>query len=359
MEIIKKQIEFSPNSRIIAISDIHGDLTKFKQLLNDVNYDEKEDYLILLGDYVNRGKENLATLRYVMSLSKNERCIALLGNHDYLTIDFYENINEDNYYFFRWNANTLLREMCNEAKINLDSDISIKTLMEKLNNIFKDEFNFIRSLPTVLESKDYIFVHSGIKDNNSNNIYDYIAIDSYNNIADKNQKYVIVGHYPSVNFYENTLNYNPLLNYSNNVFTIDGGNTIKKAGQLNALIITKDEITSKYVDDLPIYKIIKNQYVCNKDVWKLTWPKNKIEVLENQDEFCLCYSYKYDSEVYIPKEFVYEYDGDIFTKDITNFMHNVKINDEVGLLFKTKKYSLVKHKGVIGWISNKCIFKED
>jgi Predicted phosphoesterase len=42
--------------RILAISDIHGELELFDSLLEKVNYDADEDQLILLGDYVDRGQ---------------------------------------------------------------------------------------------------------------------------------------------------------------------------------------------------------------------------------------------------------------------------------------------------------------
>ncbi len=38
--------------RILVISDIHGEIEKFEQLLEEAQYDAKQDQLILLGDYV-------------------------------------------------------------------------------------------------------------------------------------------------------------------------------------------------------------------------------------------------------------------------------------------------------------------
>ena len=37
--------------RILVISDIHGEIEKFEQLLEEAQYDAKQDQLILLGDY--------------------------------------------------------------------------------------------------------------------------------------------------------------------------------------------------------------------------------------------------------------------------------------------------------------------
>lgn len=41
--------------RTLVISDIHGELELFEQLLSNVQYNSRHDQLILLGDYVDRG----------------------------------------------------------------------------------------------------------------------------------------------------------------------------------------------------------------------------------------------------------------------------------------------------------------
>ncbi|MGQ0438381.1 metallophosphoesterase, partial [Bacillus sp. B-TM1] len=41
--------------RILVISDIHGEIEKFEKLLEEAQYDARQDQLILLGDYVDRG----------------------------------------------------------------------------------------------------------------------------------------------------------------------------------------------------------------------------------------------------------------------------------------------------------------
>ena len=51
--------------RILAISDIHGELELFDSLLEKLNYDADEDQLILLGDYVDRGRNSKGVLNRV------------------------------------------------------------------------------------------------------------------------------------------------------------------------------------------------------------------------------------------------------------------------------------------------------
>ena len=54
--------------RTLVVSDIHGCVDEFKQLLNKVNFNAEEDQLVLLGDYVDRGPESRETVEFVMFL---------------------------------------------------------------------------------------------------------------------------------------------------------------------------------------------------------------------------------------------------------------------------------------------------
>ena len=60
------------NRRILVISDIFGNFDALQRLLQKASYTH-EDYLILLGNLVERGPQSLQTLRYVMELSRSRR----------------------------------------------------------------------------------------------------------------------------------------------------------------------------------------------------------------------------------------------------------------------------------------------
>lgn len=53
--LIKKKNDY----RLIAISDIHGHLDRFKELLRKVNYDPVEDYLVIIGDFVEKRRPGI------------------------------------------------------------------------------------------------------------------------------------------------------------------------------------------------------------------------------------------------------------------------------------------------------------
>lgn len=65
--------------RIILIGDVHGCLKQLKKFLTYVKYDGgKNDHVILLGDFMNKGPDSIALLDYVM----DNKIDAILGNHE-------------------------------------------------------------------------------------------------------------------------------------------------------------------------------------------------------------------------------------------------------------------------------------
>ncbi|WP_461535807.1 symmetrical bis(5'-nucleosyl)-tetraphosphatase [Spongorhabdus nitratireducens] len=64
----------------MAVGDIQGCFSTLEKLLREVNFNSGQDQLWVCGDLVNRGPENLETLRFLKSLGK--RCVSVLGNHD-------------------------------------------------------------------------------------------------------------------------------------------------------------------------------------------------------------------------------------------------------------------------------------
>ena len=69
-------------TRIIAISDIHGNLAYLRGLTDKLHL-RADDALVLLGDLVEKGPESLATLRYAMALRERCRVYPVLGNCDF------------------------------------------------------------------------------------------------------------------------------------------------------------------------------------------------------------------------------------------------------------------------------------
>ncbi len=65
--------------RLIAVSDIHAHKEAFNQLLHQVNLKD-EDYLVILGDFIEKGPSSLEMLYRIRDLKKRERTFVLMGN---------------------------------------------------------------------------------------------------------------------------------------------------------------------------------------------------------------------------------------------------------------------------------------
>lgn len=65
-------------SMIYVTSDIHGCYQAFIRLLEEINFSDS-DFLYIIGDVIDRGKEPIETLKHVMKSSNME---LILGNHE-------------------------------------------------------------------------------------------------------------------------------------------------------------------------------------------------------------------------------------------------------------------------------------
>ena len=62
-----------------VIGDVHGCFDQFIRLVKKIDYDSKQDQIILTGDLVNRGPKSLDVLNYCMA---DKNVTTVLGNHD-------------------------------------------------------------------------------------------------------------------------------------------------------------------------------------------------------------------------------------------------------------------------------------
>ncbi len=70
---------------IYVMSDIHGCYDEFQRMLKLIQF-SKKDELYILGDVIDRGKSPIETLLYV---KKQKNIHLLLGNHEYMMLDYF------------------------------------------------------------------------------------------------------------------------------------------------------------------------------------------------------------------------------------------------------------------------------
>lgn len=161
-----------------AISDIHGCYHTFKELLNTIGLN-KNDELILLGDYINRGKYSKEVVDFIIQLESEKYNIhCLKGNHEEMIFDSI--LNDD------WPGG---------AEETLDS-FGISHLKE----IPRKYLSWFHKLRHYRVSDKYILVHAGLDFNRpyilQENREMHWIIDWYQNIDyDRlGDKIIIHGH---------------------------------------------------------------------------------------------------------------------------------------------------------------------
>ena len=72
------------------IGDIHGYATELKALLTKMDYEEidgvwqhPERKVIFLGDFVDRGPEQIETVNIARNMVENGQALAVMGNHEF------------------------------------------------------------------------------------------------------------------------------------------------------------------------------------------------------------------------------------------------------------------------------------
>ena len=71
--------------RTIAIGDIHGCLTSLVALVKHAGI-TRDDTIVTLGDYVDRGPDSRGVIDYLLRLRREQRVVSLLGNHELLML---------------------------------------------------------------------------------------------------------------------------------------------------------------------------------------------------------------------------------------------------------------------------------
>ena len=351
---------FDDHSRIIAISDIHGNLPYFRGLVEKLHL-RADDSLVLLGDLVEKGPESLATLRYAMALREKCRVYPVLGNCDFwhLWVDGCD---------MEWDVRTfahllrqkatarsgLILEMCAELGEVLSPDTDLAALKALLREAFAPEFEYLRAMPFALESDKYIFVHGGIPHGEtleSAGPWRCMKINSFYAARPHFKKWVITGHTPVCLYGTNTISAVPVVDPACRVASIDGGCVLKDDGQLNCLIISGingDDISFTSYDRFPVRTVLKAQAEGGRSYYS-RWGDSHVQVLERGAEFSRCRHVRTGYEMDILTKYLFEPEEFTDCNDCTDYVLPLHAGDKVSVVEETSRGYFVKHNGVSGW----------
>lgn len=353
MGIRIKKAEIKKGQRVLAISDIHGNLEALKELLEKVSFCS-EDALLLLGDLVEKGEHSLDTLHYVMELTKKYSVYTICGNCDAISLEILrEERNEDllRYALFRYNS--LVGEMCRKLGIKLSRETDMLAVKYALREAYPDELAFIEELPHVIEAGEYVFAHAAVYPGRMTEMRpsQVMKADAFMNNGYRFDKYHVVGHWPTVLYCKSIADCNPRVDRENKIISIDGGNVLKRDGQLNALIIPdiyREEFSSTYVDLLPKARILNTQEVGGESC-NIPWTDSLVERLREEREFTYCEHKSTGYKMWIPNDYLVQEKDGWHTEDISDYQLPVTYGDIVSVTESTSRGYLVKKNGICGW----------
>ena len=231
-----------------VISDIHGELDAFKEMLKKIKFKDS-DMMYIIGDVIDRGPDSVKTLKYIM---ENENMVLIAGNHEHLAVMC---------------LNKLLKEITEDTIDEIESGetmgvieewqlnggaITLSQLLLQGKTKIIEIYNYLTHLKLYKElevgDKKFLLVHAGLGNFKKNKkMKEYSILDlcwdglNYNKKY-FDDKYIITGHTPTQNIKENE---NPGYIYiNNNNIAIDCGATYGE--RLGCLRL--DDMKEYYVD---------------------------------------------------------------------------------------------------------------
>lgn len=142
------------------IGDVHGQADLLKDLLTRMGYQEKDRSFfhpkrkaVFVGDFINRGPKIKETIRLIRSMVEKGYAYAILGNHEINAI-FYTLLDKQGQRLSkRWSR---LRLDLNPTLAEYSSDM----------DLWKEQVNWMRTLPLFLEFDGIRIVHACWNDEN-------------------------------------------------------------------------------------------------------------------------------------------------------------------------------------------------
>lgn len=193
---------------VYVMSDIHGNEARFRDMLKQIKFSEK-DTLYILGDVVDRGDGGIRILRYIM---KTPNIKMLLGNHELMMLNvLYYPIDEVDKFSKHFKSFARLNNWYSNG-----GAVTHNSIKHTRKEIRKEIFEFLDSLPLNIEvtvnDKNYVLVHAGITDNYIDKLSKYENVKQYAvwtrdsaTAPVPNGKTMIFGHTPTWEFQEDEI----------------------------------------------------------------------------------------------------------------------------------------------------------
>lgn len=369
-----QHIDVKPGQRILAVSDIHGHPDRLVQLLRQLHY-EADDILVIVGDLIEKGPESLRTVQYVMDLAGRHPVYVSMGNVDLGRIlkvddDSPEGV-ADWAGFLRWAERTwggsLFSEMLADMGISIDQVEGEKAAEYRRMMLeqFHAELEFLWSRPTILTAGKYIFVHGGVPTEEVESLAEtnpqaYLKNDNFYNQGYTFWDHIVVtGHWPTCLYRTDREDVTPLFDRERGILCIDGGNGLKRTGQLNGIIIPDsqadmEEISWMGYDGAPRVEALESQEGRTARV-HIQYFESGVELLSQEGDMGEWRQLSSGKTFVGPMKWTYhDGDGGLHYDDYADTALAVDPGDRLSVILQTGAGYYCKKDGVIGWYQGKA-----
>ncbi len=144
-------------AKFFVISDIHSFFDEMKNALDEAGFDpnNKDHWLIVCGDALDRGPKSQEVVDYLMNLNQ---CILIKGNHDQLIMDCISRGYAQEHDYHNGTHRSII-----------DLAPNAKTFKSACFVAYEKVKPFVDSMVNYFETKNYVFVHGFIPVNCDDN----------------------------------------------------------------------------------------------------------------------------------------------------------------------------------------------
>ncbi|MCH5323603.1 MAG: metallophosphoesterase [Eubacterium sp.] len=360
-----KKIELSlpERCRIVCISDIHGNYDTFCRLLDKCGYNENNDYLFILGDIIEKGKQNTDTLRKVKQLAENPKTYVIKGNNDTMCPRMaFSDSREKFLSRLEYRPFNAFIEMANSLGISDFTD-DFEEKRGKVQDAFIKELEFLDSLPTAIETEDYIFIHAGIENRPDweNGDEGFMLCEPwFLRDSHMSPKTVVCGHYPCFNYKRGNNSNLPIIDTDKRIIDIDGGASTKSAAQLNAFVINKNGSEYSYEnyfeptasEKVTVRRSFKSDCVPEYVDWENHW----LSVIDKTGELLYVKNEITGATGTIPEKFTGSWDGKLHGWISLNAFLSVDAGEAFWVFKRLENYCFgIAQNGQVGMIPIDCV----
>ena len=250
---------------------------------------------------------------------------------------------------------SILHEMADALHVSIDAHTDMERFCDLLHQHYAEELSWVDALPQVVYDDSCIFAHAGIM-NETDFGSDFREVMTYPHFmlhAPEFTRWVIVGHMPVSEYCHDIARFHPIVDARRHIISIDGGNAVKHAGQLNALIMRDGSISWESVDELPYVRAARDIAPPNRDPLFITWRESAIRVLKHGEDADFCEHLASGRKLWIAHEFIHAgKDDQLCADDFTSYQMPLQRGEQVSLVRRYERFSIIKKDGILGWCRN-------